>query len=223
METLPTHSLIALRCISDVFDERDSGPINYYTVGAILSMVSEGEVLEITDEASFNYAFQKLILDKIVPIAHLIHEAFFAPPLKITAICPITMEERNSGLYLGGSTHCISLKDALHFFFKNGLRRPDGGEITEIRRVGTITHNDFVSICQPIFLQKLIDEIESRKYSAKDVADFKNATIEDVENGDIQIEEDIRYFQEQYGFQGTFCDKLRHINMENVIFEMIFT
>ena len=134
METLQPSLSNALRVISNVFDENE-GDINYATVGSILSMLCE-DVLEIVDILSFQYAVHKLFIDKIVPISHMIHEAFFDAPLEFTAQCPITFDDRTEGLFLGGSKHCISLKDALHFIFKNGFRRPDGGEIKEIKRVG---------------------------------------------------------------------------------------
>ena len=220
METLPPSVSNALRIISNVFDENE-GDINYATIGSILSMLCE-DVLEIVDVSSFQYAVQKLFLDKIVPISHLIHEAFFDAPLLFTAQCPITFDDRSEGLYLGGSKHCISLKDSLHFFFKNGIRRPDGAEIKEIKRVGK-WKTEFLDICRPIELLKIITDINSLNISASDVADSKNAIIEDVEEGFEDIIEEIEHFQASYGIEeGPFVESLKHIVTENQIYNLIF-
>jgi hypothetical protein len=219
METLQPSITNALRIISNVFDENE-GDVNHATIGSILGMICE-DVLEIVDTVSFQYAAQKLIIDKIVPIAHLIHEAFFDAPLKFTAQCPITFDDRSEGLYLGGSKHCISLKDALHFFFKNGLRRPDGGDIKEIKRVGS-WRTEFLDLCRPIELLKVLAEIEDSKVSASDVADSKNAIIEDVEDGFEEIIEEIESFQDSYAIRGVFVDNLKHIATENHVYALIF-
>jgi len=124
-------------------------------------------------------------------------------------------------LYLGGSSHCISLKDALHFWFKNGIRRVDGGELKEIRRVG-VWRTEFLDICTPIPLLKILKEIEEHKVNASEVADSKNATIEDVEDGEEGIVEEIEAFQQAYGIEGSFVSNLKEIQTENLVFLMIF-
>ena len=218
METLSPLLADALRIIANVFDENED--INYATVGNILSMFC-GDVLEVVDSVSFQYAAQKLIVDKLVPIAHLIHESFFTAPMMITAACPITLDDRSEGLYLGGSTHCISLKDALHFWFKNDIRRVDGGELKEIRRVGR-WQTEFLDICKPIPLLKILKEIEDNRITPANVADSKNAIIEDVEDGYEDIIEEIEAFQDQYKIEGSFLTTLKQIANENIVYMMLF-
>lgn len=216
METLSPNLVHALKVICAIFDENDE-ETNNYTVGAVLSMLCEG-VLEIVDILSFQYAVQKMILTKIVPIAHLIHEACFLTRLQMTAPCPITLEDKSQGLYLGGSKHCISLKDALHFFFKNGIRRPDGGEVIEIRRVGSFECPDFLDICRPIALLKILKEIEENLVLPEQVADYKNACIEDVTDGYDQIIDEVEDFQLEFNIKGTFLDSLKLMGDEEIVF-----
>jgi hypothetical protein len=209
METLSPNLLHALKVICAVFDENDEETSNF-TVGAVLSMLCE-DVFEIVDILSFQYAVQKMILTKIVPIAHLIHEACFLTRLNVTAPCPITLEDRSQGLYLGGSKHCITLKDALQFFFKNGIRRLDGGEIIEIRRVGAFECPDFLEICRPIALLKILKEIDENIVLAEQVVDYKNACIEDVNDGFEEIIDEVDDFQAEYNIKGTFLGSLKHL------------
>ena len=209
METLSPNLLHALKVICAIFDENDDETSNF-TVGAILSMMCEG-VLEIVDILSFQFAVQRMILTKIVPIAHLIHEACFLTRLNVTAPCPITLEDRSRGLYLGGSKHCISLKDALHFFFKNDIRRPDGGDIIEIRRVGAFECPDFLEICRPIALLQILKEIDENIVLAEQVVDYKNACIEDVNEGYEEIIDEVDDFQAEYNIKGTFLESLKNM------------
>jgi hypothetical protein len=113
------------------------------------------------------------------------------------------------------------LKDALHFWFKNDIRRVDGGELKEIRRVGR-WQTEFLDICKPIPLLKILKEIEDNRITPANVADSKNAIIEDVEDGYEDIIEEIEAFQDQYKIEGSFLTTLKQIANENIVYMMLF-
>lgn len=147
-------------------------------IGKLLEpRVKHSECLEIINYTSLNYALLKLLEDIVIPLSHFVSKAFEQKSYHLEEslrISPVTLEQTNDGYYCGGGFHSILFSDFLKMIIENGFKRPDGGIVKEIYRIGNPKTNNFIKYCTNQNINLLQKEIQQNTINVQTICALRN-------------------------------------------------